>query len=93
MSSSLKVHEMVADLKTVLLDQLPRLNWMDETTRSRARDKVNAVIDRIAYPEELRDDVKMNALFEKVFFSGTCQQMGLSNFEQFCNFVRYFQSL
>ena len=57
---------MVGDLKAVLLDQLPRLVWMDETTRSRARDKVNAVIDRLAYPEELRDDVKMNALFEKV---------------------------
>ena len=57
---------MVGDLKVVLLDQLPRLVWMDETTRSRARDKVNAVIDRLAYPEELRDDVKMNALFEKV---------------------------
>lgn len=69
---------MVGDLKSVLLDQLPRIAWMDEATRNRARDKLNSITDRLAYPEELLDDVKMNALFEKVPYSSTTSNRSVS---------------
>lgn len=67
---------MVGDLKTALLEQLPRIAWMDDATKSRAREKVNSIVDRLAYPEELLDDVKMNALFEKVSFHLLYSRLG-----------------
>lgn len=42
---------MIAEVKSAFIDTLPNNEWMDNTTRERAREKAEAVVDRVGHPE------------------------------------------
>lgn len=43
--------DMIAEVKSAFIDTLPNNEWMDNTTRERAREKAEAVVDRVGHPE------------------------------------------
>lgn len=53
--SKAKALEMIGDLEKSFAEALPRLAWMDEETRGRAIEKLEAIRDKIGYPDEWRD--------------------------------------
>jgi predicted metalloendopeptidase len=47
--------EMIGDIFDAFEGALPELDWMDDTTRARAMEKVAALNKKIGYPDEWRD--------------------------------------
>ena len=66
------VNEMVKDLRSVFDEIIDELEWMDELTRARAKDKSAAMMTHIAYPDELLDDKKLSELYNNV--KNNCHQ-------------------
>lgn len=60
--------EMIHDLESAFAASLPGLVWMDETTRGRAMEKLDALGNKIGYPDEWRDyssiELKPDGYFE-----------------------------
>lgn len=59
-------NEMVKDIRSVFAEILDELEWMDDETRKRAKDKAASMTTHIAYPDELLDDKKLTDLYENV---------------------------
>lgn len=47
--------DMIEGIEKAFEKSLPELDWMDETTRSRAREKAQAIRNKIGYPDVWRD--------------------------------------
>lgn len=57
---------MVKDIRNVFDEILDELEWMDEETRVRAKEKAASMTTHIAYPDELLDDEKLTKLYDKL---------------------------
>jgi predicted metalloendopeptidase len=66
---------MVKNLEAALADDIKTLPWMSEATRQQALIKLNAITNKIGYPDKWRDysafDVKRGPYVENVFGSAT----------------------
>ena len=51
--------EMIGDIESAFESNLPKLAWMDDATRARAREKKAAIQNKIGYPDEWRDYSKL----------------------------------
>ena len=60
------VNEMVKDIQAVFNGIIDELDWMDDGTRGRAKEKAAAMTTHIAYPDELLDDKKLIDLYANV---------------------------
>ena len=56
----------MADVRTAFIDNLDTLKWMDKETRTKARDKAQAVHRVVGYPEWLLDPIKLDNFYQKV---------------------------
>ena len=60
--------QMVGEIEAAFEASLPELDWMDDATRERAREKVHAITNKIGYPDSWRDyssvTVKVDTYFE-----------------------------
>ena len=65
-SSRQSINEMVKDIRSVFIEMIDELDWMDDQTRLRAKEKATAMTTHIAYPVELLDDKKLTDLYENV---------------------------
>ncbi|CAG7818371.1 unnamed protein product, partial [Allacma fusca] len=54
---------MVGDIRTSFLEILNEIDWMDETTKQRARDKASSMETHIGYPRELLENSKLDDLY------------------------------
>lgn len=61
-------NEMVKDIRSVFTEIIDELEWMDDETRIRAKEKAASMTTHIAYPDELLDDKKLTDLYENVIF-------------------------
>ncbi|KAL7291511.1 hypothetical protein TKK_0014771 [Trichogramma kaykai] len=61
--------EMVADIRKQFRVIIEKVDWMDEKTRSAAIEKIDAMENLIAYPDELLDDSKLEEYYEKLEIS------------------------
>jgi len=68
-SSRQSINEMVKDIRSVFIEMIDELDWMDDQTRLRAKEKATAMTTHIAYPVELLDDKKLTELYENVFMT------------------------
>jgi len=59
--------EMIGDIKSTFEANLPQITWMDDTTRGRAIEKLDAVGFKIGYPDEWRDYSSMQVTAENHF--------------------------
>jgi predicted metalloendopeptidase len=58
---------MIEDIEHAFENGLPALAWMDETTRSRAKEKVATLIDKIGYPDRWRDYSGLEVVADSYF--------------------------
>ena len=58
-SARKSANEMVKDIRDVFNEIIDELDWMDDKTRIRAKEKAAAMTTHIAYPDELLDDKKL----------------------------------
>ncbi|XP_071826539.1 endothelin-converting enzyme 1-like isoform X2 [Apostichopus japonicus] len=47
--------EMIEEVKSAFIGTLPENEWMDDTTREKARQKAEAIVDRVGHPEWIED--------------------------------------
>ena len=66
-SARKSANEMVKDIRDVFNEIIDELDWMDDKTRIRAKEKAAAMTTHIAYPDELLDDKKLTELYTNVF--------------------------
>ena len=52
--------DLVANLKTALRQHIDALTWMSDTTKARAREKLDAFTVKIGYPDKWRDYSKLD---------------------------------
>lgn len=55
-----KMLDLVANLKTALRQHIDALTWMSDTTKARAREKLDAFTVKIGYPDKWRDYSKLD---------------------------------
>ncbi|OXB63145.1 hypothetical protein ASZ78_000377 [Callipepla squamata] len=61
------VEEMIADIRSVFIETLDELTWMDAETKKRAEQKAMAIRERIGYPDEIMtDDNKLNSEYQEL---------------------------
>ncbi|OXB73430.1 UNVERIFIED_CONTAM: hypothetical protein H355_015158 [Colinus virginianus] len=62
-----KVEEMIADIRSVFIETLDELTWMDAETKKKAEQKAMAIRERIGYPDEIMtDDNKLNSEYQEL---------------------------
>ncbi|KAK1168496.1 neprilysin-like [Acipenser oxyrinchus oxyrinchus] len=54
------VEEMIAQIREVFIQSLDEIKWMDVETKRKAEEKAKAIRERIGYPEDIKDDAKLN---------------------------------
>ncbi len=57
--SKAKMVEMVKDIETAMDHDIDQLDWMSPATKIRAKEKLNAVANKIGYPDKWRDYTKL----------------------------------
>jgi len=57
--SKTKMLEMVHDIESAMRRDLDQLDWMSDTTKVRAKEKLHAVANKIGYPDKWRDYTKL----------------------------------
>ncbi|KAL3853849.1 hypothetical protein ACJMK2_013149, partial [Sinanodonta woodiana] len=60
------VVEMFEELRTVFMDNLPAVSWMDDATRNYAKQKAEAVGRNIGYPDWILDQAELDKYYEKL---------------------------
>jgi len=70
-NSKEKALEMIHDVEGAFKSNLPTLAWMDDTTRGRAVEKVDALKNKIGYPDEWRDYSAMKLVTGDYFANAT----------------------
>ncbi|HMG02813.1 MAG TPA: M13 family metallopeptidase, partial [Edaphobacter sp.] len=57
--SKTKMLEMVHDIESAMGRDLDQLDWMSDTTKTKAKEKLHAVANKIGYPDKWRDYTKL----------------------------------
>ncbi|XP_059158504.1 endothelin-converting enzyme homolog isoform X3 [Physella acuta] len=62
--SKAKANEMIENVRSAFINNLPDLDWMDPITREAAIDKANAVTDMIGYPDYIMNSTELDKKYE-----------------------------
>ncbi|ODM96912.1 Membrane metallo-endopeptidase-like 1 [Orchesella cincta] len=81
--SRLNAMEMVKDIKVSFLDILDEIDWMDSTTKERAREKANTMQTHIGYPSELLNNTKLIELYDGLEMNNRDYLMNVLNLTKF----------
>lgn len=63
--------EMVHDIREEFHNILEEIDWMDDLTKSRAREKASKIVEHIGYPSELMDVSKLEDLYQGLDLNST----------------------
>ena len=58
------MNEMVKDIRAEMEKILNKIDWMDDMTRERAKDKLRTMKEYIGYPEEILKEHLLEELYE-----------------------------
>ena len=58
------MNEMVKDIRAEMKKILDEIDWMDDMTRERAKDKLRTMKEYIGYPEEILQENLLEELYE-----------------------------
>ena len=62
------MNEMVKDIRAEMEKILDKIDWMDDMTRERAKDKLRTMKEYIGYPEEILQENLLEELYEVIIF-------------------------
>jgi len=57
------ISEMVVELRQAMRERVGSREWLDEETRKRATEKVDAITDMIAYPDQILNDTYLDWVY------------------------------
>lgn len=57
---------MIEEVKSAFIGTLPENEWMDDTTREKARQKAEAIVDRVGHPEWIEDPRALDNYYSEV---------------------------
>lgn len=57
---------MVENIKKQFVEELKKLDWMDDVTKKHALEKIKSMEAYIAYPEELKDEAIVDHFYKNV---------------------------
>ena len=57
---------MITEVKNAFKARLDANTWLDDTTRQRSKDKVDAITQMVAYPDQIDNATYLNELYEEV---------------------------
>ena len=60
------VSDMIEEVKEAFKMRLEEKEWLDNTTKERCVEKVNAISEMVAYPNQTDNDTYLNALYAGV---------------------------
>ncbi|XP_015268057.1 PREDICTED: endothelin-converting enzyme 1 [Gekko japonicus] len=75
--------EMIAEIKAAFEESLAKLPWMDEETRSAAKEKADAIYDMVGYPKFILDPKELDKVFADY---DAVPDLYFENVMQFSNF-------
>ena len=53
-------------MKVAFKERLETRNWLDEVTKERSKEKVDAISKMVAYPDQIHNDTYLNDLYKDV---------------------------
>ena len=56
----------VTGIRAALKERISEKEWLDDTTKQRALNKVDKIIDFLVYPEFIYDNNKLNKIYASV---------------------------
>ncbi len=56
----------IDNIKTAFKERLDNNDWLDSDTKTKCKDKVDAITEQVAYPDHLFNDTYLNGLYENV---------------------------
>ena len=68
--------EIASSIKNAFKEELMKLDWLDNQSRLASIEKVDAIIEQIAYPDQIFNDSYLNYLYDDVCF--TVETLNLS---------------
>jgi len=68
LSAKEKMLDLVSNLKTALGEHIDNLSWMSDTTKARAREKLEAFSVKIGYPDKWRDYSSLTIDIQKSYW-------------------------
>ena len=57
---------MITEIKDAFKVRLEEKNWLDNVTKERCVEKVNAISQMVAYPDQIDNDTYLNDLYAEV---------------------------
>jgi len=60
------VTDILSEIRQTFVHNLPSVSWMDKLTRHRAMVKADGIIQKIGYPEFIKDPAKLDDYYAKV---------------------------
>ncbi|KAK2167416.1 hypothetical protein LSH36_28g07049 [Paralvinella palmiformis] len=78
------VTDILSEIRQTFVHNLPSVTWMDTLTRHRAMVKADGIIQKIGYPEFIKDPAKLDDYYAKVTIHANSQFRNVLN-------VRFFQ--
>ena len=57
---------MIAEVKDAFILRIEEKKWLDDTTRKRCVEKVDAITEMVAYPDQIDNDTYLDALYAEV---------------------------
>ena len=60
------VTEMIEEVKEAFKSRLEDKDWLDDTTKERCAEKVDAMTEMVAYPDQISNDTYLDELYALV---------------------------
>ncbi len=57
---------MIGEVKTAFKQRLETDDWLDNTTKTRCVEKVNAITQMVAYPDQIENSTYLDELYAEV---------------------------
>ena len=69
---------MIEEVKNAFTVRLEEKDWLDDTTKERCKEKVEAITQMVAYPDQIDNDTYLNELYTVVgFCTALCTVMAI----------------
>ncbi|KAL3861454.1 hypothetical protein ACJMK2_007488, partial [Sinanodonta woodiana] len=61
-----EVKEMIENIRSTFIDNVDKLDWMDNQTKMVAKEKAKAIIDLIGYPDYIMEDETLESMYANI---------------------------
>jgi membrane metallo-endopeptidase-like protein 1 len=59
----LKANELIKNIRQMFEENLNKLSWIDQESKTEAKKKLEKINEKIGYPDFIKDPIKLNQRF------------------------------